>query len=308
MKGRGAGGMVRKAVLPELAFLFRQLSLFDKTEELQPPIEPTVGAGKPATGTVVIPENPSHAFQDLCRGPYAHVEVRVKPRMWENWRVFWTRRKESLRVEIPSLLETAPLEVKVALLQWAILVSRRGVKQKPELRLERVRLETLIRGFLRAPAGDQAAGPVHARLRARNRRRLERMAPQGRHHDLALSFGRVNARYFEGNLQATVTWSARLGGLSTHTMAQDGEGRPYHLITISRGYDNPEVTPEILDGVMYHECLHIAIPPEHRNGRRIVHGPDFRKREREYEHFETWRKWHRDGLPAALKRMRRLGL
>jgi len=307
--------MVRKTILPKLAFLFRQLSLFDQAEEALPPSDttkfqpqsepknPVASTADPVASTSVS----SSGFRDLCQGSYAHVEVLVKPRMWENWRVFWTRRKEALRVEVPSLLDSAPLEIKQALLQWAVLVSRRGVKQKTELRMERVRLETLIRGFLRSPTGNSEAGSAHSRMRARNRRRLERMAPQGSHHDLNLSFARVNARYFEGRLQATVTWSARLGGLSTHTMAQDGEGKPYHLITISRGYDNPEVTPQILDGVMYHECLHIAIPPEHRNGRRIVHGPDFRRREREYEHYEVWRVWHRDGLPLALRRMRRSG-
>jgi hypothetical protein len=36
-----------------------------------------------------------------------------------------------------------------------------------------------------------------------------------------------------------------------------------------------------------------------------VHGADFRAREREYEHYETWRAWHRDGLPRALRRLRR---
>jgi hypothetical protein len=307
MKSGNRGGMVRKAVLPKLASFFRQLSLFDKWDE---PSEPAPAVPKRVV-TSAIPVASSESFSGLCRGPYAHIEVLIKPRMWENWRVFWTRRNESLRLEIPALLESAPAEVKVGLLKWAVLVSRRGVKKDKALRAERSGLETLIREYLRSPSENAGPSPnrarIQARLQARNNRRLQRMSPKGLHNDLTLSFERVNARYFSGTLQAVVTWSARLGGLSTHSMAQDGEGRPYHLISISRGYDNAEVTPEILDGVMYHECLHAAIPPVTRNGRRIVHGPEFRRREREYEHFEVWRKWHRDGLPKALIRMARSG-
>jgi hypothetical protein len=209
-------------------------------------------------------------------------------------------------LEIPALLANAPLAVKQSLLQWAVLVSRRNAKKNPEVKAERRRLEADIRAYLQAP-GDTLGPKLQARQSARNHRRLSRLVPQGRHHDLSASFQRVNAAYFENALKANVTWSARLGGLSTHTLASDGQGLPYHLISISRGYDSTEVTPEILDGVMYHECLHAVIPPVVRNGRRIVHGPEFRKRERAYAHFEVWRNWHRDGLPKSLRRIRRSG-
>jgi hypothetical protein len=220
----------------------------------------------------------------------------------ESWRVTWIRRHEVLRLEIPALLAEAPEETKLALLEWALLVSRRGRKDKAQ-RQRRAGLEQAIREALRSPGATRAA-----RLRsARDARRLARLNPKGQVHDLDSALAAVNARYFGGGLEARITWSARLGGLSTHSIARDAEGRPYHLITISRGYDDPEVTPEILGGVVYHECLHIAIPPRHEGGRRVVHGADFRAREREYAHFDVWRKWHREGLPRALRRLRRRG-
>ncbi|GEM_PF-1380605 len=246
------------------------------------------------------------SFAELCRGPYAHIEVTVKKRLWESWRVAWTRRHEALRLDVPLILEEAPLAVKQSVLEWAVLVTRRGGKRDPVLRARRAELEALIREHLRAPAQAGNAPSRAAKLRlARNRRRVENLEPKGAHHDLDAAFRAVNARYFEGRLEARLTWSARLGGLSTHSVSQDGSGAAFHLISISRGYDSAEVTPEILGGVVYHECLHIAIPPRREGGRRVVHGPDFRRREREYEHFEIWRRWHRDGLPRALRRLRR---
>jgi len=235
--------------------------------------------------------------------------VEVNNRLWESWRVAWQRRDESLRLSVPAHLEEAPREVKSALLEWAVLVSRRNHRRDAGLRHRRAELETLIREHLQGPVSSQGGptGPAAALRLARNHRRMERLRPAGSHHDLDEIFRMVNQRYFQGSLQARLTWSSRLGGLSTHTMARDGEGEPYHLITISRGYDDPEVTPEILGGVVYHECLHIAIPPRRENGRRVVHGPDFRRREREYEHYELWRRWHRHGLPLALRRLRLTG-
>lgn len=285
MKQPPTGARERKSLLPKIVDFFKQLSLFEDE--------------------IPVLEKKVFTYDSLCVGPYSHLKVQVKPRIRENWRVIWTRRHESLRIEIPSILEFAPTAVKEALLQWAVLVSKRAIRGNNAQKLERRRLETVIRNFLKAPSETPASVKVLKRLHAQNKKRLARMEPLGKQHDLVQSFSRVNQEYFRGSLNATLTWSRRIGGLSTHSIAEDGNGDPYHLISISRGYDCLEVTEEILDGVMYHECLHIAIPPEIRHGRRIVHGPEFRKRERQYRHFEIWRDWHRHGLPKSLHRMKR---
>jgi hypothetical protein len=246
-----------------------------------------------------IAPGPASAFAGLLHGPYARIQVVPKPRLHESWRVTWIRRNESLRLEIPAILAEASRETKLALLEWALLASRRGRKDKEERR-RRADLEAAIREAMHAPGTTPAA----RRRSARAGRRLSRLNPKGTFHDLEPVFAAVNARYFAGALEARITWSARTGGLSTHTLARDPDGRQYHLLTISRGYDDPEATPEILGGVVYHECLHIAIPPRRVGGRRVVHGADFRARERQYDHYEVWRAWHRDGLPKALRRAR----
>ena len=259
----------------------------------------------------ILLAEPEPSYQDLCRGAYAQVEVAVGTRLRDSWRVIWNRRDGAIQVKVPPVLGNAPASIKQAVLDWALLMTRRGLRTNPGLKSLRRRLESSIRSFLHAQADPGAGGrPSHERLRqlARNRRRLLGLRPAGRFHDLETTFAQVNTRYFGSGLEARITWSTRLGGQSTHTIAHDGEGRPYHLLTISRGYDNPEVTPEILGGVVYHECLHIAIPPREECGRRVVHGPDFRKREREYDHFAAWWKWHREGLPKALRRLRRSSL
>ncbi len=278
-------------MLRGLATFIRQLSLFDA------PAPPSAVAAAPP-----LP-SPEASFAELCRGPYAHVRVESGKRLKESWKVTWSARRESLLLRVPASLESAPREAKEAALRWAVLVSKRIRRDDVQARLERRRLEDMIRDALRESRDME--GPARARRLAANGRRLARLRPQGACHDLEAVLAEVNARYFGGTLEARITWASRLGGLSTHRLAEDAQGRAYHLITISRGYDCPEVTPEILGGVVYHECLHAVIPPRKEGGRRVVHGRDFRLRERQYEHYRTWREWHRTGLPKALRRMMR---
>ncbi|MEO6096160.1 MAG: hypothetical protein ABIW76_10845 [Fibrobacteria bacterium] len=305
---KGSKGQSGEAKIPRPAFPIADSP--PTSANPKPRLEPLLaGAANPfskPSGAAV--ESASPGFADLCRGPYAHIQVVTRKRLWESWRVAWTRRNESLRVDIPLILEVAPLEVKHGVLEWAVLVTRQRSRRDPAIRLRRAELEALIREHLRAPEilpGNPGPGKA-AKLRlARNHLRIQNLVPAGMHHHLDEAFRAINARYFDNRLQARLTWSARLGGLSTHSVSQDGDGAAYHLISISRGYDSPEVTSEILGGVVYHECLHIDIPPRREGGRRVVHGPDFRRREREYEHFEIWRRWHREGLPKALRRLKR---
>ncbi len=289
----------------------RQLSLFDASEEFISPCPPLKKSNRvrtqPDSGEPVV-----NGFAALLHGAYAHIEIIVKPRMWNAWRAQWNGKTCQVRLEIPALLAEAPTEVKQSLLEWALLVARPKPRKsrgslgntQDTLKTERARLESLIRKHLAQPGGE-ASTAAQVRASQRNGRRILRLQEKGRHQDLTASFQRVNADYFQGTLEARVTWSARTGGLSTHSVVEDAKGEAYHLITISRGYDHASVTPEILDGVMYHECLHIAVPPETRNGRRVVHGRAFRLRERQYRHYSLWTTWHRHELPKIIWNLKR---
>lgn len=307
-------------MLRSLTAAIRQLSLFDRvapsatpvipSPTLEPPHpEPPPTGGAESTASTLTASAPTvsaaePAFASLCRGPYAHVRVEAGSRLRDSWKVTWTRRQEALLLRVPPRLEDAPLTVKHAALAWAVLVSKRTRKVDPTLRQERRRFESMIRDFLQASPEGENPGRRSRRLES-NRRRLARLNAKGQWHDLDAILSDINATYFDGKLQARITWAARLGGLSTHRMAEDGEGRPYHLITISRGYDCPEATADIVGGVVYHECLHAIIPPRTEGGRRVVHGRDFRLRERQYAQYAEWRKWHREGLTRSLRRMLR---
>ncbi|MCF0222793.1 MAG: hypothetical protein HUK20_00850 [Fibrobacter sp.] len=136
--------------------------------------------------------------------------------------------------------------------------------------------------------------------------RLPPIRPKGKYHDLNDILAGINEVYFENSLTCRITWSNRIGGLSFQSVRTDPvTGEKFNLISISRGYDAANCPKFAVAGVVYHECLHIAIPPEEKNGRRIVHGRKFRKQEKLYIYYDEWIKWHKEVLPLNIRNLHR---
>ena len=136
--------------------------------------------------------------------------------------------------------------------------------------------------------------------------RLPPIRPKGKYFNLDDVLEAINHTYFEDSLQCRITWSNRVGGLSYHSMRKDPlTGEEFHLISISKGYDAANCPLYAVAGVVYHECLHVVIPVEEKNGRRVVHGRVFRQRERQYIYYDEWIKWHKEVLPRNIRAMHR---
>jgi hypothetical protein len=300
-------------------FRWIQTSLFGPKEEAPEPAR-TVKATRPtarkAPLKISVPPSAPTAFLDRwsALNPALtfdkQVEVILVPRLRQGWRLEWRRgdaRTSYARLRIPAAFLQAPDEVVRAMGEWARLVmASRGKVRSVQARPARQLLEKTIHAWLDQHASLDTRSRSLSRARAE--RRLDRLDPKGRHHDLDAILAAINVEYFAGALKARITWSRRWGGLSTQSHAKDAEGNPYNLITISRGYDSPLATADIVGGVVYHECLHIAVPPREvtetsaNRGRRVVHGREFRRREREYRHYEAWRLWHAKVLPGIIRR------
>jgi hypothetical protein len=270
-----------------------QTSLFGKSVEAEKPVAPqTVRKSSP-------PLDPDLAarWSDACAG--LDIALVPVPRLRQGWKLEWRRGPLSATasLRVPGLFTDAPDDTLRMLAAWTRLAM---LRKSPARRVERLALEKTLHDWIAARHKDD--GHTRKLVRGRAARRLERLNPKGKHHDLEAILAAVNAEYFGGALEARITWSARWGGLSTQTTAHDGEGRPYALLSISRGYDHKSATVEIVGGVVYHECLHIAVPPEVRAGRRVVHGREFRRREKEYRFYEEWRRWHKEKLPGIIRR------
>ncbi len=72
------------------------------------------------------------------------------------------------------------------------------------------------------------------------------------------------------------------------------------LIRIHPTLDRPAVPEFYVAAVVFHEMLHQAVPARELGGRRIVHGADFRRRERAYPDHARAKAWEEKNLPLLL--------
>jgi len=113
--------------------------------------------------------------------------------------------------------------------------------------------------------------------------RIRKLGSEGSTADLSHRFELLNNRYFERRLRRlSVHWSERrsrriLGQFIPH---QDE-------ILINSMLDHPLVPVSVIDFVLYHEMLHALLEPRiSGKGRKMVHTPEFKKKEKEFEGYK----------------------
>lgn len=121
------------------------------------------------------------------------------------------------------------------------------------------------------------------------------LQPIGRHFDLRQLRDRLNGRYFGGLIDVDITW-----GRAPKVRRRRGRGfsillgsytETDRLVRIHPCLDQQHVPEYVVESVVYHEMLHAALPVERHNGRRRLHTPEFKRRERLYEHFDLANRW-----------------
>jgi hypothetical protein len=117
-------------------------------------------------------------------------------------------------------------------------------------------------------------------------------SPEGRAWDLRAVFDVVNDRYFDGALEHPMLgWTLR--PLTYRWGWYSSMVQPRGLIVLNSLLDDPRVPAFVLEGTMHHEMLHMVQGPSVTNRRRVVHTPDFRARERQFERFSDLRPEYR---------------
>ena len=124
---------------------------------------------------------------------------------------------------------------------------------------------------------------------------------RGRCFDLREIFDRINHEEFAGQVNAGISWSKgkRLANrtrsilFGSYTPDQKEESG---WIRIHPALDQSFVPSEFVDFVVFHEMIHAIIPVRMRDGRRLVHPPEFRARERKFPFYEFATRWEKQNL------------
>lgn len=128
-------------------------------------------------------------------------------------------------------------------------------------------------------------------------------------HDLEAIRDEVNDRYFGGRHRVAIGWS-RVGRprrrSRRRTIKLGSWSEDDRTVRIHPALDHPNVPRWVVESVVHHELLHADLDPVVRGGRRRLHTPEFRRREREFERHDDARRWIDRHLGALLRRRSRL--
>jgi hypothetical protein len=130
--------------------------------------------------------------------------------------------------------------------------------------------------------------------------RADRLLARGRVHDLQAIFDRVNDAHFGGEIEARIGWGPVRPGRRRRTVKTGVYVQDARIIRIHPTLDRAEVPEFYVATVVFHEMLHQAVPAHEVNGRRIVHGAEFRRRERAHPDYARSRAWEDRNLSLLL--------
>jgi hypothetical protein len=136
---------------------------------------------------------------------------------------------------------------------------------------------------------ERIAAPQHMHLQ-----------PRGRAHDLQAILDRLNAQYFAGAVEVRIGWGPVRLGRRRRTVKTGVYVQDARIIRIHPTLDRPEVPEFYVAAVVFHEMLHQVVPALEVNGRRVVHGREFRRHERAYPDHARAKAWEDDNLSLLL--------
>lgn len=122
---------------------------------------------------------------------------------------------------------------------------------------------------------------------------LRPLTTQGDAHDLLTIYRTLNEKYFEGAVDALITWGKWPSQRAPRRTIKLGSySAVERLIRVHPALDRGWVPRYFVSYVVYHEMLHHVIPSSACGGtRRRLHPPEFLAREalfRDYERSLTW--------------------
>jgi hypothetical protein len=212
-----------------------------------------------------------------------------------------------------STLLREPVEVELTDNAWT-MVSYRRVQGRLQFRLHHMfarAQETVMRalaGFTgrnrraHGRAIDEYVRQHRDLIRPATPRAEPPLAPRGRVHDLADLFASLNARHFHDQVRARIGWGRRSPGGRRLSIKMGVYFHDQKVIRIHPALDDERVPRHFVEMVVFHEMLHQIHPPAvDGQGRRVVHGPEFRAAERRFPGYQRARAWEKAHLHLLLR-------
>jgi hypothetical protein len=236
-----------------------------------------------------LPLFPTRSFNELLRRDgVANLNIVFNKRLKRGWSVKINSLFGKRTLTVPSYFEDAPEKVKSALMEWALMPATRRRKNLSANALRKKQIEHFIWEYVEA-SGNKADKKFLINP--------EKFQSEGRHYDLREVFSSLNAAYFNGRLTSYIRWN-KSNWRSYQTFYVDRQGRRNSLISIAQTYNRADVPRFAIESIVFHEMLHIAVPPYKRGQQNVIHGVEFKRAERQFKFFKEWRRWEKEHLKS----------
>ena len=150
-------------------------------------------------------------------------------------------------------------------------------------KLFRFKIDAQTRRIYRQYVEDSIL-PNHS---GQSRRPSKNYKAQGNYYNLNHIFDDINRAYFQNQLKKPILgWSLNKSYTRLGFYAEDK-----NLLVISRIFDSSRVPDKVVEYMMYHEMLHIAIPSKVVNGRRRIHPQEFKRMDKAFPDYDVIQKW-----------------
>ena len=111
-----------------------------------------------------------------------------------------------------------------------------------------------------------------------------------RNLDIDFLFSHLNQKYFKGSLACELTWGREVISSRVRSRRLGSYHPKKNKIVLHPLLKHPQVPTFVLASIIHHEMCHAYVPPRRTKKMVISHGPDFKKKEREFELFQEARK------------------
>lgn len=139
------------------------------------------------------------------------------------------------------------------------------------------------------------------RVRPRRTRAPIHCQTAGAVFDLQTIFDDLNRRYFDGSIDARITWGARTRRTRRRNSIKMGSySVEDRLIRIHRTLDRQFVPRHFIEWIVYHEMLHQVHEAPLVKGRRRYHTPAFNADEARFDRYPEARAWERAHIEKLL--------
>lgn len=239
-------------------------------------------------------EKNSPCFSEIAEKlGYRNIQVIFSKRLKRSWRLksYFTGRKE---ITLPYILSSAPFDVKEAILHWSHLKRPHFKKHRTIYYKQKKELESLVWNYL------NSCGGVSVQRKISNTR-LSSIETKGLKYDLKSIFDEINRAFFNNELKSYLRWGKSRTKTSYQTWYHTESGDKVSMITIASLYNHNDIPEFAIKSVMFHEMLHIAVPPYTKNGRRIIHGKEFNQAQKRNPDLQKWFAWEKGDLQRILR-------